>query len=93
MFRYNYNGKELIIRFASQTKNISLNKDDLYNKIISIRDKILDADHGTSFIVEDDQGRLVVGTVQQGELTVISIHHLVEQTQVYLQRREAKKPS
>ncbi|THE15169.1 hypothetical protein E1I69_02315 [Bacillus timonensis] len=93
MFRYNYNGKELIIRFVSQTKNINLNKDDLYNKIISIRDKILDADQGTSFIVEDDQGRLAVGTVQQGELTVISIHHLVEQTQVYLQRREAKKPS
>ncbi|MDR4888629.1 hypothetical protein RGU12_14030 [Fredinandcohnia sp. QZ13] len=93
MFRYNYNGKELIIRFTSQTKNMNLNKDDLYNKIISICDKILDADHGTSFIVEDDEGRFAVGTVQHGELTVISIHHLVEQTQMYFQRREAKKPS
>ncbi|MEH7236498.1 hypothetical protein [Bacillus sp. JJ1562] len=93
MFRYNINGKEIIIRFTSHTKNMNVNKDFLYIKIISICDNIMDADHGTSFIVEDDDGRFAVGTVQHGELTVISIHHLVEHTQMYLENREAKEPS
>lgn len=93
MFRYNYKGKEIFIRFTSHTKNRNVNKDYLYSKIISICDKIIDASHGTSFIVEDDKGGFAVGTVQHGELTVISIHHLVEHTQIYLEKREAKKPS
>lgn len=93
MFRYMYNGKEIIIRFTSHTKNKNVNKDYLYQKMISIFDKITGADNGTSFIVEDEQGRLAVGTVQHGELTVISIHHLVEHSQMYLDKREAKRPS
>ncbi|MEH7224369.1 hypothetical protein V7112_11240 [Bacillus sp. JJ1566] len=93
MFRYNYHGKEIIIRFISHPQNLNVSKDYLYNKIISICDKIMDADHGTSFIVEDDEGRFAVGTVQHGDLTVISIHHIVEQKQMYLNIREAKRPS
>ncbi|MEH7384752.1 hypothetical protein V7147_04945 [Bacillus sp. JJ1521] len=93
MFRYNYKGKDIFIRFTSHTKHMNINKDYLYNKIISICDNIMDAGHGTSFIVEDDKGRFAVGTVQHGELTVISIHNLVEHTQIYLEKREAKKPS
>ncbi|MEH7381917.1 hypothetical protein V7138_15765 [Bacillus sp. JJ1533] len=93
MFRHNYNGKEIIIRFTSHTSNMIVNKDYLYNKIISICDSIMDADHGTSFIVEDDKGRYAVGTVQHGELSVISIHHIVEHTHFYLEKRTAKRPS
>ncbi len=72
---------------------MNVNKDYLYHKIISICDKILIAGHGTSFIVEDDKGRFAVGTVQHGEVTVISIHHFVDHTQIHLDNREAKKPS
>src|SRR5690348_7308167 len=93
MFRYNYDGKEIIIRFTFHTKNTNVNKDYLYKKLTSICDKIIDAEHGTSFIVDDDKGHFAVGTVQHGELTVITIHHLVEYTQMYLESKEAKKPS
>lgn len=93
MFRHNYNGKEIIIRFTSNSKSIKVNKDFLYKKIVSICESIMTADHETPFIVEDDQGRLAVGTVQHGDLTVISIHHIVEHSHMYLQRNEVKKPS
>ncbi|MGN7299546.1 hypothetical protein [Ferdinandcohnia sp. SAFN-114] len=53
----------------------------------------MSADHETPFIVEDDQRRLAVGTVQHGDLTVISIHHIVEPLNMYLQINEVKKPS
>ncbi|WP_077618525.1 hypothetical protein [Bacillus sinesaloumensis] len=93
MFRYDYNGKEIIIRFTLNMKNKEINKDYIYRKIISICDKMMDANHGTSFIIEDDKGRLAVGTVQHRELSVISIHHIIDHTQMYIDRIEAKKPS
>lgn len=93
MFRYNFHGNEIIIRFTSHTKNMKVNKEYLYHKIITICDKIMGAEHGSSFIVEDDEGRLAVGTVQHGQLTVISIQHIVEHTQMYLEGNVAKKPS
>lgn len=93
MYRHNYNGKEIIIRFTSNLRSTKISKDYLYKKIVSICESILTADHETPFIVEDDQGRLAVGTVQHGDLTVISIHYIVEQSHMYLQRHEVKKPS
>ncbi|WP_453995589.1 hypothetical protein [Bacillus nitroreducens] len=93
MYRFKYDEKEMIIRFTSFSKNKHVNKDYLYRKIVSISDNIMDANHGTSFIVEDDIGRLVVCTVQHGEISVISIHHIIDQAQIYTERREAKKPS
>ncbi|WP_010283964.1 hypothetical protein [Bacillus timonensis] len=92
MFRYNYHGTEIIIRFTSHIKNMKVNKDYLYQKIISICDELMGTEHGSSFIVEDDEGRLAVGTVQHGELTVISIHHIVDHTKLYF-GMNAKKPS
>src|SRR5690554_2808825 len=92
MFRHNYNGKEIIIRFTSKSISTKVNKDYLYKKIVAICEYIMAADHETPFVVEDDQGRLAVGTVQQGELTVISIHHIVEHSHMFLER-EVKKPS
>lgn len=72
---------------------MNVNKDYLYKKINSICDNIMDADYGTSFIVEDDEGRVAVGTVQHGEITVISIHHIVEHSHMFLKQSEAKRPS
>ena len=93
MFRHNYNGKEIIIRFTSNSNSTKVNKDFLYKKILSICESIMSADHETPFIVEDDQRCLAVGTVQHGDLTVISIHHIVEPLHMYLQINEVKKPS
>ncbi|WP_449536663.1 hypothetical protein [Ferdinandcohnia sp. Marseille-Q9671] len=88
MFRYTDNGKDIFIRFSSSTKNKKLNKEYLFQKIISISDTIFQAEHGTSFIVEDEEGRLAVGTVQRGQLTVITIQHIVDHNHLYLEKKE-----
>lgn len=85
MYRYTYNGQEVIIRFTSTTQKIDSNKEFLYRKIMSISDNIIDADHGTSFVIVDDIGRFVVGTVERGELLVISVRHIVDKNHVFVE--------
>ncbi|MFS0863305.1 hypothetical protein [Fredinandcohnia sp. 179-A 10B2 NHS] len=85
MYRFTYNGQEVIIRFTSTTQKIDNNKEFLYKKIMSISDKIINAAHGTSFVIVDDIGRLVVGTVERGELLVISVRHIIDKNNVFVE--------
>ncbi|MFT4414138.1 hypothetical protein ACLM5H_09780 [Fredinandcohnia humi] len=87
MYRFGYKGQEIIIRFTSHASNS--NKEYVYKKIASILDEIIGADNGTSFIVEDDKRRLVVGEIQKGELIVISIQHIVETTQIFIEKKSS----
>ncbi|MFC3884089.1 hypothetical protein ACFOU2_11545 [Bacillus songklensis] len=83
MFRGKMGDQEIIILFSSAiSKSFDEEKDIVYKQILSVGERILSFQDGTSFTVADPS-RLIVAEVKKHDLVTVYVQHIIEKPFMY----------
>jgi hypothetical protein len=83
MYRCRINDQEVILRLSPKIYKGHNDKDYIYQAILSLEDKLFDFDEGQPFAIATGQDSLIIAEIEQRELTVITVHHIVEKSFVF----------
>jgi hypothetical protein len=78
MLRYVLNGKQLIIRIAQRLSLNGTEREEIYKKVLSVGDRLLNVQNETQIILKDDKGSNIILDIKYGELVVITIQYIIE---------------
>lgn len=83
MFRGKMGDQEILILFSSAiSKSFKEEKDSVYKQILSVGERILSFEDGTSFTVAEPN-RLIVAEVKKHDLVTVFVQHIIEKPFMY----------
>ncbi|MBD8068143.1 hypothetical protein [Bacillus sp. PS06] len=82
MLRHELNGKEFIIRFAQRLSLEESERDEIYKKVVCLGEQLLMLEDESALIIQNE-GVNIVLDVKFGELIVVTIQYLVENSNIF----------
>ena len=82
MYRGVIRGKEVIIRLGRRLEQANIDRDKIYNMVMSYGEAVFEKGKD-SFCIYNDRIGMIVGEVEQNEIPVIRVDYLIQNENVY----------
>ena len=82
MYRGIIGGKEVIVRLGKRLEQVNMDRDKIYNTVMSYGEALFGKGND-SFCIFTDRLGIIVGEIEQNEIPVIRIDYLIQSENVY----------
>jgi hypothetical protein len=83
MYRCRIDNHEVIIRLSPKLYKNKMDKDYIYQTILSMENKVFEFEEGQPFAIATEQDALIIAEIEHREILVITVHHIVEKSFVF----------
>ncbi|MCP8968823.1 cytoplasmic protein [Ectobacillus ponti] len=88
MYRTTVNGQEIIIKVSLRLAKESVDRDAVYESVLSIAERLLCRPEQADFAVHNKEIGLIIGEVQRGSITVFAVEHIIQKQNIFRQHMQ-----